>query len=245
MTFKSTNEDVATVDENGVVTCVGEGQAKIVLTSVNDNRKTAEVAVTVAAAGAKVRDENHQVIFTGGSTVGSWDTEGKYNMQEHMTWACNDTDNGVCHHCDLVDFSLCHGTIAEHEALTVDGSNLVGGNVSVQGWRAEVGGTNGLLFVFTAKTDVSIKTTGHAGEGQLGGWVSDTKWQWVKVKADGTTETLKEKQGPQFADVESDWFELAEGETFILLVRAVPDEDVRNFEFLPYVYVCPMIEAEA
>lgn len=243
VTFSSTDESVATVDENGVVTCIAEGQAKIVLTSVDDARKTAEIGVTVAAAGAKVRDENNKVIFSGGKSLSG---EKNYNMVEHMTWACNDNDNGVCNHNDLVSMSIAHGTLDNYSPLTSSDGNLIGGtNSPVRingGWQAFVGGNDALMFVFTAKKDISIKTTGDTVDNNLGGWKSETEWQWVKIKADGTTETLKTKVGPEFAEVESDWFELSEGETFVLLVKATCD-DTRNFEILPFIHICPMIQA--
>ena len=188
------------------------------------------------------------VIFSGGKSIGNWETEGKYNMVEHMIWACNEYDNGVCNHCQLVAMSLAHGNLESYKALTMgpDG-NFTGGEgspVSINGgWQAFVGGNDGLLFVFTAKQDVAIKTTGDTVENRLGGWVSDTLWQWVKVKADGSMETLYSYQNPEFANIESEWFELKAGETFILMVRSNGDEDVRNFELLPFFYICPMITA--
>jgi|GEM_PF-3828824 len=246
VTFSSTDESVATVDENGVVTCIAEGQAKIVLTSVDDARKTAEIGVTVAAAGAKVRDENNQEIFSGGKSIGSWETDGKYNMVEHMTWACNDNDNGVCNHSDLVSMSIAHGTLDSYSPLTKDGGNLSGDTGSAVriegGWNANVTGSDALMFVFTAKQDISIKTTGDTVDNNIGGWLENIELQWVKIKTDGTAETLKTKVGPAFADVESDWFELSEGETFVLVVKATVDAD-RSFQILPFFYICPMIEA--
>ena len=247
VTFKSTNEEVATVDENGVVTCISEGQAAIVLTSVNDNRKTETVAVTVVKAGAMVRDELHQVVFSGGKTIGDWETDGKYNMVEHMAWACNDDDNGVCKHNLLVNMSIAHGDANSYTPLTkdADGNFVGGGDSPVRingGWQAFMGGTDGLLFVFNAKENISIKTTGDTVENKIGGWVSDTKWQWLKVKEDGTIESLHEFVNPEFGNVESDWFEINKGETFILLVRSNGDADTRNFELLPFFYICPMIE---
>lgn len=247
VTFKSTNEEVATVDENGVVTCVGEGQAKIVLTSVTDNRKTAEVALTVAAAGAKVRDEIHQQLFSGGKSTGNWETEGKYNLVEHISWASNESDNGVCGHSDLVLASICHGNLENYSPLMKDADGNLSAEGSVAkiagGWDATVGKDDGILFVFKAKNDISIKTTGDTVDNNLGGWTSETTWQWVKVKADGTTETLKDIHGPQFADLTSDWFELKAGETFVLFVNG--DADTRGFQILPFFYICPMIEAQA
>ncbi len=257
VTFKSSNEEVATVDEKGVVTCVAKGQAQIVLTSVNDTRKSAKVNVTVLGVGDKIRDENNMQVFSGSKSLGDWEKEGKYNFIEHMIFASNDTDKQVCNHSQLVSATIAHGTVAEYKSLVSvkddNGENTSsfaaaeeGSPVKINGgWQAFVGGTDGLLFVFTAKQDISIKTTGDTQENRLGGWVSDTLWQWVKVKADGTTETLHEFKNPEFANVESDWFEIKSGETFILLVRANGDADTRNFELLPFVYICPMIELTA
>ena len=248
--FRSTNEEVATVDENGVITLVAKGQAQIVVTSVADTRKSDTINVTVLGVGDKVRDENNQVIFSGGKSIGSWETEGKYNMIEHMAWASNEYDNGVCGHNSLVSMSIAHGNLSSYSPLIKDSdNNFVGGGESpvkiVGGWQAFIGGTDGLLFVFTAKKDVSIKTGGDTVDKRVGGWISDTNWQWVKIKADGTTETLKEKKAPAFEDMDSDWFELKAGETFVLLVRSVGDADTRNFEILPFFYVCPMVELTA
>ncbi len=250
VTFASTNEAVATVDEKGVVTCVAKGQAQIIVTSVNDTRKSATIGITVLGEGDKVRDENNMQVFSGGKSIGNWETEGKYNLIEHMTWASNDTDKGVCNHSELVSVTIAHGNVNSYTILNNEGNATFsageGSPVKINGgWQAFVGGTDGLLFVFTAKEDVSIKTTGDTQENRLGGWVSDTLWQWVKVKADGTTETLHEFKNPEFANVESDWFEIEAGETFILLVRANGDTDTRNFELLPFVYVCPMLELTA
>lgn len=250
VTYKSTNEEVATVSTEGVITLVAKGQAQIVVTSVADTRKSETINVTVLGVGDKVRDENNQVIFSGGKSIGSWETEGKYNMVEHMGWACNETDNGVCTHNSLVSMSIAHGNLSSYSPLTKDADgNLVGGEGSpvkiAGGWQAFVGGTDGLLFVFTAKKDISIKTGGDTVDKKLGGWVSDTLWQWTKVKADGTAETLKEKKAPTFEDLDSDWFELKAGETFVLLVRSNGDADTRNFEILPFFYICPMVELTA
>ncbi len=248
VTFKSTNEAVATVDENGHVTCVADGQAKIVLTSVSDTRKTAEVGVIVAAPGSKIPDENNQEIFSGGESIGNWQTEGKYNMNEHIIWASNQYENGICNHSDLVSMSICHGNLDSYSPLMFnsDSKSLVadGSKVKVyDGWQAFVGGTDGMLFVFKAKQDIAIRTTGNTTKNILGGWVDQTKWQWVKIKADGTTEVLREKQGPSFGDLESEFYEIKEGETFVLLVRSIGDNDERNFEILPFFYICPMVVA--
>lgn len=245
VTYTSTNPEVATVDENGKVTCIAEGQAAIVVTSVKDPRKSANVNVTVAVAGDPIRDELNMVIYSGGKSIGSWETEGKYNMIEHMIWASNEYENGVSNNCPLVSMSIAHGTVDSYKPLQFVDGNFTGGEGSpvaiYGGWQAFVGGTDGLVFAFTAKQDISIKTTGDTVENRLGGWVSDTLWQWVKIKADGTQEELYSFKNPEFANVESDWFEIAEGETFVLLVRSNGDADTRNFELLPFFYICPMI----
>ena len=256
--FTSTDETVAIVDETGKVTCVGEGQAAIILTSVTDPRKSNKVNITVIAAGQKVRDELNKEEVTGNKSLGDWETEGKYNMIEHIGWASNEFENGVCGHSDLFSMTIAHGTVANYATLgkpDANGTTLVAKDDDgvtdatlservkiIDGWQAMIYGKDGLLFVFTAKKDIAIKSTGDTQENRIGGWVSDTLWQWVKVDAEGNATVLHEFQNPEFANIESDWFEIKAGETFILLVRANGDEDYRNFELLPFFQICPMIE---
>lgn len=245
VTYRSTDETVATVDENGVITLVAKGQAQIIVASVADSRKTDTINITVLGVGDKVRDENNQAVFTGGKSVGG---DKKYNMIEHMFWAQNEFEKGICGCCSYASMTIAHGTLDSYSPLANVNGTLSSGDGTgariVDGWQAYMKGGDGLLFVFTAKEDICIKTTGDTVDNNIAGWISDTMWQWIKVKADGTTETLKEKQGPAFADVESDWFELKAGETFILNVQSVCDDE-RNFQILPFFYICPMVELTA
>lgn len=54
ITYESSDEEVATVDENGVVTAIGEGEAEITVTA---DELTANTKVTVVAAQEKLDEE--------------------------------------------------------------------------------------------------------------------------------------------------------------------------------------------
>ena len=54
ITYASSNEEVATVDENGVITAIGEGEAEITVTA---DELTANTKVTVVAAQEKLDEE--------------------------------------------------------------------------------------------------------------------------------------------------------------------------------------------
>ena len=70
VTFTSSNDDIATVDEAGVVTGVAEGTATITATLNSDNTVTAELALTVTAApepteGQVLTAGDHSVTLVG------------------------------------------------------------------------------------------------------------------------------------------------------------------------------------
>lgn len=67
VTFRSSNTKVATVDQDGVVTSVGEGQATIVAESYNGKRSSC--AVTVLGLPAKVTMTSTDVKLSEGQTV--------------------------------------------------------------------------------------------------------------------------------------------------------------------------------
>ena len=62
VSYSSSNNDVATVDNNGKITAVGEGTADITVTTANGN-KTAKCTVTVSAP---VPDEPEDVVVEEG-----------------------------------------------------------------------------------------------------------------------------------------------------------------------------------
>ena len=78
VTWSSDNTDVATVNDNGLVTAVGKGTANITATSVKDPSASATCAVTVdtidvTLVGALQDKEGHPILFT-------WD------MENDKTW---------------------------------------------------------------------------------------------------------------------------------------------------------------
>ena len=65
VTWESSDETIATVDENGLVTAVAEGTATITCKSVSDNTKQATCAVTVVKAPLKITiTQNELADFT-------------------------------------------------------------------------------------------------------------------------------------------------------------------------------------
>ena len=90
VTWKSSNTEVATVDANGKVTAVGEGNATITVTTV-DGSKTATciVTVTVPVTGVKLNKETLE-LFTDGSETLTATVEPGNATNKNVTWSSSD-----------------------------------------------------------------------------------------------------------------------------------------------------------
>ena len=91
LTFKSSNEKAAVVDENGVVTGVGTGKAEITATTTDGTRRTARISVKV---GEHVRGvsmiRRHAYIDRGATSTAGANLEPKNAMNDRMTWVSSD-----------------------------------------------------------------------------------------------------------------------------------------------------------
>ena len=90
VTWESSNTEVATVDANGKVTAVGEGNATITVTTV-DGSKTATciVTVTVPVTGVKLNKETLE-LFTDGSETLTATVEPGNATNKNVTWSSSD-----------------------------------------------------------------------------------------------------------------------------------------------------------
>ena len=246
LTYTSTNPNVATVSETGLVTCLTEGQADIVATCVDDANKYVKMTVSIFGEKTKMPDELNIIKVTGGKSY-----EGTMNMVEHQFWADNEYENGICGCNEVFNMSIGHGTYSNYSPLVGDVANnmLVSTSTNVNpanglptgivgGWQAQMSVEDGLVFSFTAKKDMYIKVK-PCDEG-LGGWVSETQWSYVKVDAEGNCEIIQTLVGPTAETiVTEEWMEINAGETFILAINAT--YDWRNIELLPWFEIAPAI----
>lgn len=241
--YSSTNEEVATVTQDGLVTAVGIGQAEIRATSVADPRKSSKLVVTVLEAGAKMPDEANAYHITGNVSVEAWNENSKYyNMFEHAIW------DQVCGHCPIFNMQMAHGSYENYSPLTfadgqlfADLENRDGTRIN-GGWQCFMTDTDALVFAIEAKENVFVKTKENPNG--LGGWVSDTVWTILRKNLDGTyTEVLAATQNPTVATITTEWTELQAGESYIIEVKSVCP-DLRNFENIPYIDVAPVLVGE-
>ena len=90
LTWSTSDNTVATVDENGKVTAVGAGEATITVTT-EDGRKTATciVTVTVPVTGVKLNKETLE-LFTDGSETLTATVEPGNATNKNVTWSSSD-----------------------------------------------------------------------------------------------------------------------------------------------------------
>lgn len=89
--WESNNQSIATVDENGTVTAVGEGTATITATSVADGTKYATCTVTVNKAKPTVTG----VVISGVQDNGLVEKNGNLTMSATVNMSDNTTNNSV------------------------------------------------------------------------------------------------------------------------------------------------------
>ena len=87
VTYKSSNEDVVKVDENGKVTAVGEGTATVTVVSKYDSSKADSITVTVKKPLIKYVVEHYKM-------DSSWSPYSKPDKTESFTGEAGETVNG-------------------------------------------------------------------------------------------------------------------------------------------------------
>ena len=93
LTFKSSNEKVVTVDENGVIHGIASGKAKITATTTDGSRRTASIAVQAGKHATGVHMvRKHAYIDVGETATASAVVEPKDALNHNMSWASSDTD---------------------------------------------------------------------------------------------------------------------------------------------------------
>lgn len=106
LTFKSANEKVATVDENGVVHGVASGKARITATTTDGSRRNASIIVQAGRHVSAVRMlRKHAYIDPGETAKTSAEIEPKDALNLNMSWSSSDnsvvTTEGTTNHMKL------------------------------------------------------------------------------------------------------------------------------------------------
>ena len=178
VTWQSDNANVATVDANGKVTAVGEGNATITVTT-EDGSKTATctVTVTVPVTGVKLNKETLE-LFTDGSENLTATVEPGNATNKALTWSTS--DNTVA-------------TVDENGTVTAVGAGEATITATAGGITAtcvvhvrkpatvEASGSTNLSFT-TDRNEFTLTATVHAQGNDLN--PKDGSWTWTVADAD-------------------------------------------------------------
>ena len=178
LTWSTSDNTVATVDENGKVTAVGAGEATITVTT-EDGRKTATciVTVTVPVTGVKLNKETLE-LFTDGSETLTATVEPGNATNKALTWSTS--DNTVA-------------TVDENGTVTAVGAGEATITATAGGITAtcvvhvrkpatvEPSGSTNLSFT-TDRDEFSLTATVHAQGNDLN--PKDGSWTWTVADAD-------------------------------------------------------------
>ena len=178
VTWNTSDNTVATVDENGTVTAVGAGEATITVTT-EDGCKTATciVTVTVPVTGVKLNTETLE-LFTGGSATLTATVEPGNATNKAVTWSTS--DNTVA-------------TVDENGTVTAVGAGEATITATAGGITAtcvvhvrkpatvEASGSTNLSFT-TDRNEFSLTATVHAQGNDLN--PKDGSWTWAVADED-------------------------------------------------------------
>ena len=191
VTWKSSNESVATVDDNGKVTTVGVGEATITATTT-DGEKTAECKVTVKAATVAVTgvslDQTSLDLTVGDSktlkaTVAPLDA-----TNQNVTWESNNTAAAT------VDQNGAVKAVGVGEATitvtTEDGSKTATCTVKVSKKAGSISYPTAPVEKLTTDAAFTITLT-KVGDGEVTYSSSDTDGKIVVVNSSSGEVTIK------------------------------------------------------
>lgn len=162
ITWSSSNPNVVTVDQNGLVTAVGIGTASITVTSVADNTKSASASVTVTDAEITAIGLTNQSMSVGGTVtlVPNYMPDNLFNPS--VTWSSDNQYIAVVDQSGLVT-AMSVGTAT----ITAEAANGVKGTATITIESTPVTGIivdiNQAMFVKNGDTftpsDVTVNAT--------------------------------------------------------------------------------------
>lgn len=187
VTWSSSNTDVATVDEKGVVTGVAAGEATITAKAGNKTA-TCKVSVNVIHVTGVTLDETSTTVYVGKTKTLVATVSPEDATDKSVTWASSNTDVAT------VDQSGKITAIAEGEAVitvtTKDKGLKATCDVSVKvAFTITFNANDGTETKSTQVVDKGVKTQLDANTFM---W-DDYGFMYWNTKADGTGDTYKEK----------------------------------------------------
>jgi uncharacterized protein YjdB len=191
VTWKSSNESVATVDDNGKVTAVGDGEATITATTT-DGEKTAECKVTVKAATVAVTGvslDQTSLELTVGDTETLTATVAPLDAtNQNVTWESNNTAAAT------VDQNGAVKAVGVGEATitvtTMDGSKTDACTVKVSKKAGSISYPTAPVEKLTTDAAFTITLT-KEGDGEVTYSSSDTDGKIVVVNSSSGEVTIK------------------------------------------------------
>ena len=163
LTWSTSNENVATVNNNGVVTAVGAGTATITVTTANGKTATCEVTVSVLASGVSLNKNNLSLIKgsseTLTATVAPADTTDKTvnwtSSNTSVVTVANGTVTAVAAGMATITVTTANGKTATCEvtvSVLASGVSLNKNNLSL------IKGSSETLTATVAPADTTDKT---------------------------------------------------------------------------------------
>ena len=159
VTFKSSNEDLATVDGNGVVTTKANAHGSATITATAGDH-TATYKLTQAGSGINVTADQKTIVYKEW-----WETENLLdNIKKSINVTCADCHNNL-------------GRDKDYEVIVSDYKKTGKVNVTIKG----IGAFEGM----TAKTSVNVEYHKHGEEGyDIRNLYSGYNWTGKEVKPD-------------------------------------------------------------
>ena len=159
VTFKSSNEDLATVDGNGVVTTKANAHGSATITAIAGDH-TATYKLTQAGSGINVTADQKTIVYKEW-----WETENLLdNIKKSIDVTCADCHNNL-------------GRDKDYEAIVSDYKKTGKVDVTIKGINAFEG--------MTAKTSVNVEYHKHGEEGyDIRNLYSGYNWTGKEVKPD-------------------------------------------------------------